>query len=99
MVLALDGTAVLVDLGDRDLNGTVVLGLDDAVGSAALAGDVAIERELRQYSISVMRLAGLRWGPYRSTISPRSFSIFAVFGEEGGGVCEGGFGGCFRRGN
>ena len=41
VVLALDSTAVLVNLGDGDLDGTVVLGLDDAVGSAALAGDVA----------------------------------------------------------
>ena len=32
--------AVLVDLGDADLDGAVVLGLDDAVGRAALAGDV-----------------------------------------------------------
>ena len=33
-------SAVLVDLCDGDLDGTVVLGLDDAVGGAALAGDV-----------------------------------------------------------
>lgn len=45
MVLALDGTAVLVNLGDGDLDGSVVLGLDDAVGGAALAGDVAIETQ------------------------------------------------------
>lgn len=41
MVLASDGTAVLVDLGDRNLDGAVVLGLNDAVGGAALARDVA----------------------------------------------------------
>lgn len=41
VVLSGDGTAVLVDLGDGDLDGAVVLGLDDAVGSAALARDVA----------------------------------------------------------
>lgn len=41
MVLSGDGTAVLVNLGDGDLDGAVVLGLDDAVGSAALARDVA----------------------------------------------------------
>ena len=41
-VLALDGTAVVVNLGDRDLDGSVVLGLDDAVGGTALAGDVAV---------------------------------------------------------
>jgi hypothetical protein len=31
---------VLIDLADADLNGAVVLGLDDAAGGAALAGDV-----------------------------------------------------------
>jgi hypothetical protein len=33
--------AVLVNLADGDLDGGVVVGLDDAVGGAALAGDVA----------------------------------------------------------
>jgi len=33
-------SAVLVDLCDGDLDRSVVLGLDDAVGCAALAGDV-----------------------------------------------------------
>lgn len=33
----------LVDLADRDLDGRVILGLDDAVGGAALARHVAIE--------------------------------------------------------
>jgi hypothetical protein len=42
VVLAGDGAAVLVDLGDGDLDGAVVLGLDDAVGGAALAGDVEV---------------------------------------------------------
>ena len=32
--------AVLVNLGDGDLDRAVILGLDDAVGGAALAGDV-----------------------------------------------------------
>lgn len=41
VVLAGDGTAVLVDLGDGDLDGSVVLGLDDAVGRRALPRDVA----------------------------------------------------------
>ncbi|KAF3170100.1 hypothetical protein TWF751_006916 [Orbilia oligospora] len=36
------GTAVLVDLGDRDLDGCVVLGLDDTVGGRALSWDVAV---------------------------------------------------------
>lgn len=39
-VLALDGAAVLIDLGDGDLAGPVVLGLDDAARRGALAGDV-----------------------------------------------------------
>lgn len=39
-VLALDGPAVLVDLGDGDLARTVVLGLDDSARRRALAGDV-----------------------------------------------------------
>jgi hypothetical protein len=39
-VLALDGAAVLVDLGDGDLARSVVLGLDDAARRGALAGDV-----------------------------------------------------------
>jgi hypothetical protein len=34
-------SAAFVDLGNGDLNGGVVLGFDDAVGSAALAWDVA----------------------------------------------------------
>lgn len=42
-VLALDGPAVLVDLGDGDLARTVVLGLDDAARRRALAGDVKID--------------------------------------------------------
>lgn len=42
-VLALDGTAVVVNLGDRDLDRSVVLGLDDAVGGTALAGDVEVD--------------------------------------------------------
>ena len=47
-------SAVLVDLGDGDLNRAVVLGLDDAVGCAALAGDVtARSRDVsRLWSVS-----------------------------------------------
>lgn len=37
--------AVLVNLADGDLDGGVVVGLDDAVGGAALAGDVAGGKE------------------------------------------------------
>jgi hypothetical protein len=42
VVLSGDCAAVLVNLGDGDLDGTVVFGLDDAVGGAALARDVAV---------------------------------------------------------
>lgn len=45
LVLARDGTAILVNLCDRNLDRTVVLGLDDAIGGAAFARDVAGERE------------------------------------------------------
>lgn len=38
--------AVLVDLADAELDRGVVLGLDDAAGGAALAGDVDCEREI-----------------------------------------------------
>jgi hypothetical protein len=42
--LALPGqTAVLIDLSDRNLDRRVVLGLNDAVGCAALSWDVAME--------------------------------------------------------
>lgn len=78
VVLAGNGAAVLVDLGDRNLDGAVVLGLDDAVGGAALARDVAAETEVISISVAELRVSG---GPYRSTISPRSFSILTV--EEG----------------
>lgn len=44
VVLAGDSTAGLVHLGDGNLNGSVVLGLDDTVGGRALAGDVTIGR-------------------------------------------------------
>lgn len=40
VVLSGDGAAVLIDLGDGNLDGAVVLGPDDAVGGAALARDV-----------------------------------------------------------
>ena len=42
LVVALDGAAVVVHLGDRDLHRGVVLGLDDTVRGAALPGDVAV---------------------------------------------------------
>lgn len=82
VVLAGDGTARLVDLGNGDLNGGVVLGLDDAVGGRALAGDVAIRDKSsgsahRVRSQVVLRLPRSRVA-YRSTISPRSFSILTA---------------------
>lgn len=40
-------TTVLIDLADGDLDGGVVLSLDDAVGRRALAGDVAVKRTHR----------------------------------------------------
>jgi hypothetical protein len=50
--LVLTGVAaVLVNFADRDLYGGVVVGFDDAVGGAALAGHVA----RRKYLISTMR--------------------------------------------
>jgi hypothetical protein len=36
-------SAVLVNLSNGDLDGCVVLGLDNAVGGAALAGDVTVK--------------------------------------------------------
>lgn len=49
--LVLAGIAsILVDLADADLDRSVVLGLDDAAGGAALAGDVA--RYFNQNDIS-----------------------------------------------
>lgn len=59
VVLAGDGAAGLVNLGDGDLNGGVVLGLDDAVGGRALAGDVAISQQRRGWVSTVYSLFGL----------------------------------------
>ena len=69
-------TSIGVDLADRDLHGAVVLGLDDAVRCAALAGDVAVKTP----GVSVLLEAEIwvRWErSYRSTSSPRSFSMVA----------------------
>jgi hypothetical protein len=46
VVLSGDGAAVLIDLGDGNLDGAMVLGPDDAVGGAALARDVTAGRWL-----------------------------------------------------
>lgn len=77
VVLALDGTAVLVNLRNRDLDRGVVLGLDDAVRGAALAWDVTAKREESVRVLPPCRTLAER-GPYRSTISPLSFSIVAA---------------------
>lgn len=45
-------TTVLVNLADGNLDGGVVLGLDDAVGGRALAGDVAAVQVSGQVPIS-----------------------------------------------
>lgn len=53
--LALAGeSAVLVNLANGDLDGRMVLGLDDAVGGAALAGDVTAQT-VRSASIPTSR--------------------------------------------
>ncbi|KAM6532234.1 hypothetical protein FSOLCH5_001663 [Fusarium solani] len=96
VVLALDGTAVLVDLGNRDLDGAVVLGLDDAVGGAALAGDVTGDAT-SVWDCSPMRPSAdgvLSW----DLTGPRSRhgrSPFLRFEE---GVVRGGLGDCFGVG-
>ena len=46
MVLALDLSAGLVNFGNGDLDRGMVLGLDDAVGGAALAGDVTVRNSI-----------------------------------------------------
>lgn len=45
-------SAVLVDLSDGDLDGCVILGLDDAVGCAALAGDQTVEKTTLAYPVT-----------------------------------------------
>lgn len=64
-------SAVLVDLCNRKLYRGVVLGLDDAVGCAALAWDVAVVAFSDSLSPSICQT-------YRSTSSPRSFSMMIV---------------------
>lgn len=78
-VLALDGTAVLVHLSDGDLARAVVLGPDDPARRRALAGDVTERSLMSARTAGGNRGEFCRAGPaYRSTISPRSFSIFAA---------------------
>ena len=61
VVVAGDGAAVLVDLGDGNLDGAVVLGLDDAVGGAALAGDVTEDLRSAFHCISASRFLQSHW--------------------------------------
>lgn len=79
MVLALDLSAVLIDLGNGDLNGSVVLGLDDAVGGAALSGDVPKHKTIGvSKTLKDNKLHEAIGYSHKSTISPLSFSIFAA---------------------
>lgn len=48
-------SAVLINLADGDLDRCVVLGLDDAVGGAALAGDVTVKNGGKSASIRDLR--------------------------------------------
>jgi hypothetical protein len=60
IALVLAGVAtVLVDLADGDLDGGVVVGLDDAVGGAALAGDVAVGKERERLVLCVLQYSML----------------------------------------
>jgi hypothetical protein len=73
-------SAVLINLADGDLDRGVILGLDDTVGRAAFAGNVAVKR----LNISILKgilgvALALSGGAYRSTSSPLSFSMFAMF--------------------
>ena len=81
VVLAGDRAAVLVNRRDRDLDRGVVLGLDDAVGGAALARDVAATANTLAipHPFHSSRNIGFGEGDaYRSTTSPLSFSILTV---------------------
>jgi hypothetical protein len=76
-------SAVLVNLSYGDLDGGMVLGLDDAVGGAALSWDVAVGIPRSVSILIVRREVRLShcdsWGTYRSTSSPLSFSILTDF--------------------
>lgn len=81
--------AVLVDLADAELDRCVVLGLDDAAGGAALAGDVDYEHTVSTAVCAIASIATKMEEPMfvfqdsaarvrgllRSTSSPRSFSM------------------------
>lgn len=70
VVLAGDGAARLVNLGNGDLNRGMVLGLDNAVGGRALAGDVAIREDCG----SAHRVRS--WLSFASRIRPQTFPLF-----------------------
>jgi hypothetical protein len=74
LALACEST-VLVNLSYGDLDRCVILGLDDAVGCAALAGDVAVIKSVSIVSV----IDATSEETHRSTSSPLSFSMFADF--------------------
>lgn len=85
-VLTLDGATVLVDLRYGNLARSVVLRADDATRRRALARDVPgrgggleLAKDLGMLRAANEGLCIDRWIglAYRSTISPRSFSILA----------------------
>jgi hypothetical protein len=65
VALVLAGVAtVLVNLADGDLDRGVVVGLDDAVGGAALAGDVAVrKRKVSRVRLAIFNTFGSRFSP------------------------------------
>lgn len=71
MALSSEST-VLIDLSYRYLNGSMVLRLDDSVGSAALSWDIAGDESVFMNS-QIEALC-----THRSTSSPLSFSILAI---------------------
>lgn len=65
--------AGLVDLCDRDLHRAVVVGLDDAVGCAALAGDVP------KFISIIVLMAGCLIVRVQGRTSPRSLRVRSPF--------------------
>ena len=50
-VLTWDSVAILIDLGDVDLDRGVVLSLDDSVGSRALSWNVKLDLDTKSYDL------------------------------------------------
>lgn len=83
--------AVLVDFANADLDGGVVLGLDDAVGRAALARDVAGRKQMLVYwSVYLNRrsLSPINPSPQRVVAKGTQVSLPCLLGlcGAGGGV-------------